>query len=77
VTYDQWKTTDPAELYAAVCERCGGWLRGLYRDECGDCADELLADEALMDFYQWEPEAEAPKSPPVIELTGEREEPRT
>lgn len=55
MTYDQWKTTDPADYHAAVCERCGGYLRGLWRDECPDCDDELLAEEAMLEFYQWEP----------------------
>jgi hypothetical protein len=55
MTYDQWKTTDPADFYAPVCERCGGYLRGFGRDECDVCADELLAVEAMVDFYRWEP----------------------
>lgn len=55
MTYDQWKTTDPAD-HAPACERCGSYLRGyLGRYECDVCADELTADEAMIDFYAWEP----------------------
>lgn len=57
MTYDQWKTTIPADYYAPVCERYGGYLRGFGRDECADCADDFLADEGMMAFYQWEPES--------------------
>ena len=56
MTYDQWKTTDPADD-APVCEHCGSYLRGfLASDECVVCADELIAVEAFVDFYRWEPE---------------------
>jgi hypothetical protein len=51
MTYDQWKTTDPADD-APVCECCGGYLRGyLGKYECPACADER-------DFYEWEPEGQ-------------------
>ena len=55
MTYDQWKTTDPNDN-APVCERCGGYLRGFLGSyECDDCANEFLAVEQMIVFYQWEP----------------------
>lgn len=53
MTYDQWKTTPPEERYGYLCE-CGN-PRPSMCDRCDECTDALIAEEALMEFYQWEP----------------------
>lgn len=56
MTYDQWKTTDPADC-APVCDVCGGYLRTHLVEgrQCDACEDGALADEAMTEFYRWEP----------------------
>lgn len=54
--YDQWKTTPPEERYGVLtCESCGEELPNGRRECCPACEDMVLADEAFVDFYQWEP----------------------
>lgn len=60
-TYDQWKTRSPDEgLGRLTCSRCGGpdW-QAMGGGHCEKCEDEIeaefTAEQALLEFYQWEP----------------------
>lgn len=55
-TYDQWKATPPEERWGcgSICQRCDEGVP-LGVSHCNDCADELIADEAMNEFYRWEP----------------------
>lgn len=55
MTYDQWKTTPPEERWGVLmCTGCDG-LASSGCEYCDECADELLAADAMVEFYQWEP----------------------
>lgn len=53
MTYDQWKTTPPEERFGYLCA-CGN-NRPLMCEQCDECAAQVIEEEALMDFYVWEP----------------------
>ncbi|MFZ5783956.1 MAG: hypothetical protein ACOY4R_27475 [Pseudomonadota bacterium] len=59
MTYDQWKTRSPDD--DSLGYLCGGqgWNCGntvsIPRDLCEECLEELAAEEAMAEFYQWEP----------------------
>lgn len=65
MTYDQWKTTPPEERWGVLtCASCGGWVTS--GDECADCEAERWEEEAMMAFYQWEPEGLVEVEGPVL-----------
>jgi hypothetical protein len=59
MTYDQWKTRSPDdERLGYLCgghgRECGNTV-SIPHDLCEECLEALAEEEALMDFYQWEP----------------------
>jgi hypothetical protein len=56
MTYDQWKTTPPEERWGRpMCHGCDG-PAPIGSDWCSDCLAEVMAEEAMREFYQWEPQ---------------------
>lgn len=65
--YDSWKLRSPDDEWGRYL--CGTHLRecgntvSVPHDLCEECQQELAEEEAMMDFYHWEPIA-FPESAP-------------
>lgn len=74
MTYDQWKTRSPDDEWGRYL--CGSHLRecgntvSTPHDICEECLEELAAEEAMFEFYQWEPISHAGHPRPSLQGAG-------